>query len=372
LLNVAGYEPIVKHDIAYLARFKDRAGGSPHYPAPFFLLKLVRFYGDANNDLGISVDEIVRWVISEWSHSECWYGRTSITSMGLALLADLDTTPKRVVRRAEEYLIESFSARPNGRPRFAENLIDDAFTVYNLYERWDVLANLLSSRLWQCVDQCAQALVDELAGFASSSPPFGGAVDSPAYGQAVLARAVMARQLAVGPQFDVELAVALMNANSAGLLSRIEGVNLVEPFWGKSDIGSDGYCFVLMPFSPPRRTEIYEEYIKKPLQVNLHVPCRRADDFYASRQIMDDIWMAINRASFIIADLSGRNPNVFYELGLAHVVGKPVILVAESSEDIPFDLKGVRTIVYGDSPSTWQKLAGQVVEYARPLVGQVR
>jgi hypothetical protein len=80
--------------------------------------------------------------------------------------------------------------------------------------------------------------------------------------------------------------------------------------------------------------------------------------------------LAINRASFIVADLSDRNPNVFYELGLAHVVGKPVILAAERGEDIPFDLKGIRTIIYGDSPSTWRKLAGQVVEYARPLVGK--
>ncbi len=163
-----------------------------------------------------------------------------------------------------------------------------------------------------------------------------------------------------------------MNVNADNLLMRIEGVDLVEPFWGKSSVGSDGYCFVLMPFSPPRRTEIYEEYIKKPLQEQLNVPCRRADDFYASRQIMDDIWTAINRASFIVADLSNRNPNVFYELGLAHVIGKPVILVAETREDIPFDLQGVRTIVYGDSPSTWRMLATQIIEYARPLVDPVR
>jgi hypothetical protein len=45
--------------------------------------------------------------------------------------------------------------------------------------------------------------------------------------------------------------------------------------------------------------------------------------------------------------MSERNPNVFYELGLAHAIGKPAILVAKTEEDIPFDLRHVRVIVYG-------------------------
>ena len=54
----------------------------------------------------------------------------------------------------------------------------------------------------------------------------------------------------------------------------------------------------------------------------------------------------INEAKVIVADLTERNPNVFYEVGLAHAIGKEVILLAQSVEDIPFDLRHLRTIIY--------------------------
>jgi len=46
----------------------------------------------------------------------------------------------------------------------------------------------------------------------------------------------------------------------------------------------------------------------------------------------------------LLADLTGKNPNVFYELGLAHALAKPVILIAETLDDIPFDLRALRVI----------------------------
>jgi hypothetical protein len=65
---------------------------------------------------------------------------------------------------------------------------------------------------------------------------------------------------------------------------------------------------------------------------------------------MEDIWDAINAARAIIADCTGRNPNVFYEIGLAHAVGKPVVLITQKGEDVPFDLKAIRYIEYEYSP----------------------
>ncbi|EGQ5282741.1 hypothetical protein I4B36_003512, partial [Enterobacter hormaechei] len=55
-------------------------------------------------------------------------------------------------------------------------------------------------------------------------------------------------------------------------------------------------------------------------------------------------------AQLIIANISGRNPNVFYELGIAQALGKPVVIVSKGAKDIPFDLKNRQVIIY-DNPA---------------------
>ena len=57
-----------------------------------------------------------------------------------------------------------------------------------------------------------------------------------------------------------------------------------------------------------------------------------------------------------IANISGRNPNVFYELGLAHALGKPVIIVSESLSDIPFDINSSRILAFDDEKDLETKL----------------
>ena len=56
----------------------------------------------------------------------------------------------------------------------------------------------------------------------------------------------------------------------------------------------------------------------------------RADDIYDNRPIIEDVWRCTNEARILIAELTGRNPNVFYETGIAHTVGKEVILITQS------------------------------------------
>src|SRR5437870_8522587 len=58
------------------------------------------------------------------------------------------------------------------------------------------------------------------------------------------------------------------------------------------------------------------------------------------------LWQYIKDARCVVADLSGKNPNVFYELGLAHAVGKPTLILSQSVEDVPFDLQHMRIIRY--------------------------
>ena len=61
---------------------------------------------------------------------------------------------------------------------------------------------------------------------------------------------------------------------------------------------------------------------------------------------MRDIWSAIHAARVVVADCTGRNPNVFYEIGLAHAIGRQTILIAQSLRDVPFDLRSLRVIIY--------------------------
>ena len=90
----------------------------------------------------------------------------------------------------------------------------------------------------------------------------------------------------------------------------------------------------------------YYETIYRPAIIAAGLEPHRADDLYRPSTIVTDIWSYTRRAKLLLADLTGKNPNVFYELGLAHALAKPVILVAEEMDDIPFDLRALRIIVY--------------------------
>ncbi len=68
---------------------------------------------------------------------------------------------------------------------------------------------------------------------------------------------------------------------------------------------------------------------------------------------MDQVWQGINSAKVLVAELTTRNPNVFYELGLAHAMKKPVVLVSARKEDVPFDLQHIRVIYYDMSDPFW-------------------
>ena len=76
----------------------------------------------------------------------------------------------------------------------------------------------------------------------------------------------------------------------------------------------------------------------------------RADEIFSEQAIIDEIWALIIRSRLIVADCTGRNPNVFYEIGIAHTVGKPVIAITQSTADVPFDLTHRRYIKYEMTP----------------------
>ena len=82
---------------------------------------------------------------------------------------------------------------------------------------------------------------------------------------------------------------------------------------------------------------------------------KRADDISKPTEIMVGIWESIQDASIILADLSEKNPNVFYELGLAHAIAKPVIMITPSMDNVPFDLQALRIIIFKTQTPGWDK-----------------
>lgn len=125
-------------------------------------------------------------------------------------------------------------------------------------------------------------------------------------------------------------------------------------------------CFVLMPFSEALRP-IYDDHIRDVVEGE-SLSCIRADEIVGVKQITADIWEYVNRARFLVADLTGMNPNVFYELGLAHALGKPVILLAQSLDDVPFDLKVQRCLIYEFTPRGMKALEQKLRRTIREII----
>ncbi len=127
-------------------------------------------------------------------------------------------------------------------------------------------------------------------------------------------------------------------------------------------VSSGDTCFVMMPFAAPLGT--YYSLVYEPAITRAGLTPVRADaDIFATGKIMDQVWDGIRAAKILVAELTTRNPNVFYELGLAHALGKPVVLVSSNTEDVPFDLQHIRVIYYDVSDPFWgQKLQDKVAE----------
>lgn len=88
------------------------------------------------------------------------------------------------------------------------------------------------------------------------------------------------------------------------------------------------------------------------------------DEQIFAEGMLDRIFNQISKADIVVADMTGRNPNVFYEVGYAHALGKMVILVTQSSDDIPFDLKHHQHLVYDGKISKLKDMLKQKITWA--------
>jgi hypothetical protein len=129
-----------------------------------------------------------------------------------------------------------------------------------------------------------------------------------------------------------------------------------------SKTNTKGICFVIMPFGG--WLDEYYRLVFCPAIKSAGLEPYRSDDLFRSSSIVNDIWSYTKSATLLLADLSQKNANVFYELGLAHALAKPVILVGESMDDIPFDLRGLRIIIYEKNDPNWGKILKDKIKAA--------
>lgn len=116
-----------------------------------------------------------------------------------------------------------------------------------------------------------------------------------------------------------------------------------------------GTVFILMPFAA--NFESTYKLIKQVLESpEFNLRCYRSDEIYKPEPIIETILRGIAISQFIIADVTNRNPNVFYELGIAHTVKDNCIILTQSMDDVPFDLRHLHCIVYENSLSGAEEL----------------
>lgn len=119
---------------------------------------------------------------------------------------------------------------------------------------------------------------------------------------------------------------------------------------------------VMLPFSLQKSFDA----VKKACD-NLKLECKKADDIWENSTFIQDIFELIFTSKVIIADFTGKNPNVFYEVGIAHTLGKTVIPIAQSINDVPSDLRHHRALLYLPNEQGYEQLSDEIEKRLKTL-----
>jgi hypothetical protein len=169
----------------------------------------------------------------------------------------------------------------------------------------------------------------------------------------VVAEKTAARVQEVQQKRDHELVEQTLKYNEALKLKPGELV------FGKPSQTSQfkGDIFMIMPFAASFNG-LYTDVIR-PLVKELGLSITRGDEFTsANGVIMGEVWSALNNCQFVIAEITGGNDNVFYELGIAHTLNKPAILITQATkpDNVPFDIRHLRYLQYKNTAAGGAKL----------------
>ena len=144
-------------------------------------------------------------------------------------------------------------------------------------------------------------------------------------------------------------------------------------FWGEKDIlvsnyrvsAEPGIVFVVMQFTTIYN-ELYDDVIV-PVCKSLGLAPVRGDETFGPGVIIADIAQKIIEAKVVIADITPANPNVYYEVGYAHALNKPTILVAEKDTKLPFDVSPYRVLFYENSIGGKRKVEDGLIKHLKSI-----
>jgi hypothetical protein len=137
-------------------------------------------------------------------------------------------------------------------------------------------------------------------------------------------------------------------------------------FQGRDFILDQDLVFTLMEFRDPYNA-IYNTLIKPTVEAE-EFRCVRSDDIYRTSAVIEDIWENINKAASVIAEISTNNPNVMYELGICHTVGKNVMMITQDPNKVPFNFRHLRFYHYSDNIPGSEELKNNI----RSVLQQIR
>jgi hypothetical protein len=145
---------------------------------------------------------------------------------------------------------------------------------------------------------------------------------------------------------------------------------------GTHDIHISEFCvepqqrsvFVVMQFSQPYN-ELYADVIA-PICHEAGLRPERADENYSTGIVVSEIARQLSEAKIVIAEITPSNPNVYYEVGYAHAMGKPCILIADKESKPPFDVAPFRILFYENSIAGKKKIESGLRNYIKEILGE--
>lgn len=125
-------------------------------------------------------------------------------------------------------------------------------------------------------------------------------------------------------------------------------------------------CFVVMPFAI--ELDFVYRVIKETAE-SYGMRCIRADEVMVSRPVVEDLKTMIAEADLVIVDFTGKNPNVYYEAGVADAWKKKWIVLAQRADDLTFDVQHIRTILYSNTMGADVKLRENLQQAIQETMG---
>ena len=208
-LNIERYNEIVVSDMEYIWKNCRRGTGThKDYPAPFFLLKLFKFL-NKKSSFSFTQDDVISWILEDWNKYDCWYDRTSITSMALALIYDVEFENRdKIIETSKNYIKNKYTLK-DGIASFSGQILDDSYLVFNLCESNFLLHND-NADLMELISNVMNSIVNQVVEdtYWVGKPPFGGTgqISEYIYPTAVIIRSIMSYQYLKNTNFLSEVA----------------------------------------------------------------------------------------------------------------------------------------------------------------------